>query len=62
MYHHLNSEVMVIGARTQVKAYPRGDHVDVAGTLLKLRDNVKSIAVTFDRKLSFDKHVNLVCL
>ena len=56
------SEVMVIGAWTQVKAYPCGDHVDVAGTLLKLRDNVKSLGVTFDRELSFDKHVKLVCL
>ena len=52
---------MVIGTRTQVKAYPCGDHVDVAGTLLKLRDNVKSLGVTFDREISFDKHVNLVC-
>ena len=34
---------------------------DVACTLLKLRENVKSLGVTFDRKLSFDKHVNLVC-
>ena len=37
------SEVIVIGTRTQVKAYPCGDHVDVAGTFLKLRDNVKSL-------------------
>ena len=35
--------------------------MDVAGTLLKLRDNVKIFRVTFDRELSFDKHVNLVC-
>ena len=55
------SEVMVIGTRTQIKAYPCGDHVDVAGTLLKLWDNVKSFRDTFDRELSFDKHVNLVC-
>ena len=34
--------------------------MDVAGTSLKLRDNVKSLGVTFDRELSFDKHVNLV--
>ena len=34
--------------------------MDFAGTLLKLRDNVKSLGVTFDRELSFDKHVNLV--
>ena len=33
----------------------------VAGTLLKLRNNVKSLGVTFDHELSFDKHVNLVC-
>ena len=33
------SEVMVIGTRTQVKAYSCGGHVDVDGTLLKLRDN-----------------------
>ena len=55
------SEVMVIGTRTEVKAYPCGDHLDVAGTLLKLRDNINSLGVTFDRKLSFDKHVSLVC-
>ena len=54
------SEVIVIDTQTQVKAYSCGDHVDVAGTL-KLRDNVKSLGVTFDRELSFDKHVNLVC-
>ena len=53
--------MMVIGTRTQVKAYPCGDHVDVAGTLLNLRDNVKSLEVTFDCELSFDKRVNLVC-
>ena len=41
------SEVMVIGTGTQVKAYLRGDHLDVAGTLLKLRDNVKSLGVIF---------------
>ena len=35
--------------------------MDVAGTLLKFRNNVKSLEVTFDRQLSFDKHVNLVC-
>ena len=34
--------------------------MDVAGTLLKLGDNVKSLRVTLDRQLSFDKHVNLV--
>ena len=34
------SGVIVIGIRTQVKAYSCGDHVDVDGTLLKLRDNV----------------------
>ena len=56
------SEVMVIGTRTHVKAYPCGDHVDVAGTLLKLGDNVKSLGVAFHRELSFDKYVNLVCL
>ena len=56
------SEVMVISTRHQVKAYPCGDHVDVGGTLLKIRDNVKSLGVTFGRELSFDKHVNLVCL
>ena len=55
------SEVMVIGTRAQFKAYPCGDHADVAGTSLKLMDNVKSLGVTFDRKLSFDKHVNFVC-
>ena len=49
---------MVIGTRTQVKAYPCENH---AGTSLKLRDNVKSLGVTFDYELSFDKHVNLVC-
>ena len=32
----------------------------VAGTLLKLRDNVKFLGVTFDHELSFDKHVNFV--
>ena len=53
-------EVIVIGTLTEVNAYPCGDHVDVAGTLLKLRDNVKSLGVTSDRELSFDKHVNLV--
>ena len=53
--------MMVIGTRTQVKAYPCGDHVDVAGTLLKLRENVKSLGVAFDRELSFDKHINLAC-
>ena len=37
------------------------DHVDVAGTSLKLRNNVRSLGVTLDRELSFDKHVNLVC-
>ena len=52
--------MMVIGTRNQIKAYPCSHHVDVAGTLLKLRDNVKSLGVTFDRELSFDKHVNLV--
>ena len=44
----------------QVQTYPCGDNVDVAGTLLKLGDNVKSLRVTFDRELSFDKHVNLM--
>ena len=34
--------------------------MDVAGTLLKLRDNVESLRVKFDCELSFDKHVNLV--
>ena len=42
------SEVMVIGIGTQARAYQCGDHVDVAGTLLKLRD-VKSLEVAFDR-------------
>ena len=55
------SEVMVIGTRTQVKAYPCENHAYIAGTSLKLRDNVKSLGVTFDHELSFDKHVNLVC-
>ena len=55
------SEAMVIGTRAQVKAYPCADHVDVAGTSLKLRDNVKTLGVTSDRELSFDKHVNLAC-
>ena len=55
------SELMVIGTRTHVKAYTCEDHVDIAGTLLKVRVNVKSLGVTFDRELSFDKHVNLVC-
>ena len=40
--------MMVIGIGTQARAYPCGDHVDVAGTLLKLRD-VKSLEVAFDR-------------
>ena len=35
--------------------------MDVAGTLLKLMDNVKSLGVAFHRELSFDKYVNLVC-
>ena len=35
--------------------------MDVAGTLLKLRDNVKSLGVTSDRELPFEKHVNIVC-
>ena len=56
-----NSEVMVIGTRAQVKAYPCGDNVNVAGTSLKLWNNVKSLEVTFDHELSFDKHVNLMC-
>ena len=47
---------MVIGTRLRSKPI----HVDVAGTLLKLRNNVKSLRVTFNRELSFDKHVNLV--
>ena len=34
--------------------------MDVAGTLLKLRDDVKFLGVIFDRELSFD-NVNLVC-
>ena len=41
--------------------HPHGDNVNVAGTSLKLRNNVKSLGVSFDRELSFDKHVNLMC-
>ena len=44
---HLNSEkseVMIIGMRAEV----------VAGTFLKLRENVKSLGVTFNRKLAFE--------
>ena len=52
---------MVIGIQTQVKVYLCEDHVDVAGTLLKLRDNAKSLGVTIDHELSFDRHINLVC-
>ena len=54
--------MMVIGTQTQVKACPCGDNADVDGSLLKLRDNAKSLGVTFDQELYFDRHVNLVCL
>ena len=58
--HHNPDKSEVMLRWTQVKAYPCEDHADVAGTLLKLRDNVKSLGVTFYHELSFDKHVNLV--
>ena len=55
------TEVLNIGTRNGVGLMKDVPFVQVAGCQIKPADDIKSLGVTLDCHLSFDKHVDLVC-
>src|SRR5664279_711335 len=52
------SEVMLVGTTQQLSAADHVKHVSVAGALIPVKTELKSLGVTFDSRLTFNTHVN----
>lgn len=55
------SEAILMGTDARLRISENVDSVNVAGSLIPVQDNVKSLGVTLDSTLSFKKHVDNVC-
>ena len=55
------SEVEMFGTTQRVGKLKQSALIAIAGAQIVLTDYVKSLGVTFDSHLSFDKHVNNIC-
>ena len=55
------SEVAMFSTAPRVSKLIQSASVTVAGVQIQFTDHVKSLGVTFDSHLSFDKHINNIC-
>ena len=55
------SEVAMFGTAQRVDKVRQSASVAVAGVQIVLTDHMKSLGVTFNSHLSFDKHINNIC-
>jgi len=55
------SEAMFVGSSSQLKAASSFNTVSVAGVILPVSSEIKSLGVVIDSRLTFDTHVRAVC-
>jgi len=55
------SDAIVFGTRPRLDSLPSLNNIKVAGSDVKVSDNVKILGVTLDKHLTLNDHVNMVC-
>ena len=55
------SEAIIFGTHQRLRTFPVISSVYVAGTPIKLSEEITSLGVVMDSKLTFEKHVSSIC-
>ena len=55
------SEAIWLSTYQRIRTFPPHKSVDVAGSTVKITDNLKTLGVTLDSRLALDHHVSLIC-
>ena len=56
------SEAILLGTHQRAHSYSSLATINVAGSQIPLADHIKILGATFDKNLSMNNHVNVVCI